>query len=236
MFGKSSKRARPIYIILIISTFFSLFLLVGCEPNPKDVAKAHETTVLADERAANLAQARNVKEVNDAIDLEIRNAKKAQVIQGWQRFIFAMSLIAIPLSGWVVFYAGRSLNSAMAGMSDALVLRAELSASLIHLDEDTRMFPLVMRPIHGDRYLIYDANTGASTVLDASVPLDRQLVATSGAVKLAGVVAREARRAESSDSTGVALSANVPIVELTEKDGVVVVGQDIKSLAEVAYA
>jgi hypothetical protein len=63
-----------------------------------------------------------------------------------------------------------------------------------------------------------------------SNPVDRQLIATSGAVRLAGVVAREARQAD--DPTGVSIATNVPVIDAAETNDQLVVGSDVAKIID----
>lgn len=187
-----------------------VFFLSACDlDNPRAEADAYQTRLLAEVAATATAQATELERQNALIDLENRRARQADLQLAWQRLIYTSGLIAIPVVAFVLVYFGKTTVTTVQGLGEAAVLAAQTKAALIHLDEKTRTFPLVQH-IHGERFLLHDPNTGGTSVLDMSQASDRQLIASSGAVRLAGVVAREARQAE--DPTGVSIATNVPIV------------------------
>ena len=213
-----------------ILLFLMLLLLTSCDiDNPRAEADGYQTRILAEVAATATAQATEIKRQNEEIDLENRRARQAELQFAWQRFIYATGLIAIPVSGYVLVSVGKSTTRTVDDLMKTIIRAADVQASLIHLDEKTRTFPL-LRNIHGDRYLIHDPNTGGTSVLDMNNPIDRQLVSSSGAVRLAGAVAREARQAE--DATGVSLATNVPVIDAVETDRQLVVGTDIAKIID----
>jgi hypothetical protein len=198
------KRFTTLLIILFT------FALSACElDNPRADADAYQTRLLAEVAATATAQATEIERQNALIDLENRRARQAELQLAWQRLIYTAGLVAMPVISFVLIYLGKTTVSTAQGLGEAAVLAAQTKAALIHLDEKTRTFPLVQH-IHGERFLLHDPNTGSTSVLDISQTADRQMIASSGAVRLAGVVAREAKQAE--DPTGVSIATNVPIV------------------------
>ena len=188
--------------------FLLAFLLAACA-TPRAEADAYQTRLLAEVAATATAQATEIERQNAMIDLENRQAQQAELQLATRRLIYTSGLIIIPVMAYVVISLGRTTISTVQGLGEAAVLAAQTRAALIHLDEKTRTFPLLQH-VHGDRFLVHDPNTGGTTMLDMKNPADRQLIATSGAVRLAGAVAREAR--QSDDPTGVSIATNVPIV------------------------
>ncbi len=210
--------AVPILVVVVMTMKIKLtflvavmvFFLSACElDNPRADADAYQTRLLAEVAATATAQATEIERQNALIDLENRRARQADLQLAWQRLIYTSGLVAIPVAGYVLIFFGKTVVGTVQGLGEAAVLTAQTHAALIHLDEKTRTFPLVQH-IHGERFLLHDPNTGSTTTLDMNNPADRQLIASSGAVRLAGVVAREARQAE--DPTGVSIATNVPIV------------------------
>jgi hypothetical protein len=193
---------------------FALFLIVftlsACNlDNPRADSEAYQTRILAEVAATATAQATEIERQNAMLDLENRQARQAELQLATQRLIYVSGLVAIPVVGFVLIFLGKTTVTTAQGLGDAVVLAAQTRAALIHLDEKTRTFPLLQH-VHGERFLVHDPNTGGTTMLDMKNPADRQLIATSGAVRLAGVVAREARQAD--DPTGVSIATNVPII------------------------
>ena len=222
------KSMREIFMPFAL---FLTLLLTGCNlDNPRADADAYQTRILAEVAATATAQATELERQNAMIDLENRRAHQAELQRAWQRLIYTLGLVAIPVAGFLLVSIGKTAASTAQGLGAALVLRAESQATLIHLDEETRTFPLLQH-IHGERFLVHDPNTGGTSVLDMKNPVDRQLIASSGAVRLAGVVAREARQAD--DPTGVSLATNIPIIDAAETDGQLIVGSDVAKIIDV---
>ena len=222
------RQARSNHMPFVLLS--TLLLLTACNlDNPRADADGYETRILAEVAATATTQATEIERQNKVIDLENRRARQAELQLAWQRFIHITGLIAIPVSGYLLVSIGKSTSRTVDALMQAVVLVAETRASLIHLDEKTRTFPL-LRNIRGDRYLIHDPNSNGTSVLDMSNPVDRQLIAASGAVRLAGVVAREARQAE--DATGVSLATNVPVIDAAETNDQLVVGSDVAKIID----
>jgi hypothetical protein len=211
--------------------FLIAFTLSACNlDNPRAEADGYETRILAEVAATATAQATEIERQNAMINLENRHARQAELQLAWQRLIRITGLIAIPVCGYLLVYLGKFGAKTAEGLLAATVLAAETRATLIYLDEKTRTFPLLQH-IHGERYLVHDPNTGGTSVLDMNNPVDRQLIASNGAVRLAGVVAREARQAE--DATGVSLATNVPVIDAAEINDQLVVGSDVAKIIDV---
>ena len=216
--------------MLFLASVIVLVLSACNLDNPRADADAYETRILAEVAATATTQAIEIERQNAMIDLENRHAFQAELQFAWQRLIYVTGLVAIPVVSFVLIFLGKTTVSTVQGLGEATVLIAQTRAALIHLDEKTRTFPLVQH-IRGDRYLLHDPNTGGTSVLDMNSPVDRQLIASSGAVRLAGAVAREARQAE--DATGVSLATNVPIIDAAETEGQLVVGSDVAKIIDV---
>ena len=208
----------------------TLLLLTACNlDNPRADADGYETRILAEVAATATAQATEIERQNAMLDLENRRARQAELQLATQRLIYISGLVAIPVVGFVLIYLGKTTVATAQGLGEAVVLAAQTHAALIHLDEKTRTFPLLQH-VHVERFLVHDPNTGGTTMLDMKNPADRQLIATSGAVRLAGVVAREARQAE--DATGVSLATNVPVIDAAETNDQLVVGSDVAKIID----
>jgi hypothetical protein len=95
---------------------------------------------------------------------------------------------------------------------------AEVKANLVYLDPATRQFPLIIQHIHGHRYALHNPNAGSVVMLDARNHVDRQLIAESGAVQIAGVIAQEASK--STDPAGVAI-IRPPVIEYQDEQVVI---------------
>jgi hypothetical protein len=193
----------------IIFTFLLLLLLNSCVPDPRNAADANRTTVLAAQDAADRVQARAQADQ----DFQQAQAERQATEQSrtWALNLIirgggmALTLaICIALAG-----IGTGISWAGVGAGRAVARFAEIRASLIPLNAETRQFPLIVHYIGHGRFTWGNPNTEGVVMLDSRNPSHRQLIVSSGAVQLAGVVAREARR--SKDPAGVALVQPVVI-------------------------
>ncbi|HLE91807.1 MAG TPA: hypothetical protein VI753_11715, partial [Anaerolineales bacterium] len=132
-------------------------------------------------------------------------------------FIFATISLCVSLLALTFSFSYSSV-----GMAKATVRAMDVRANQIMLDRVTRQFPLFIQHVHGDKYALHNPNAGSVVMLDVSNPADRQMIATSGATQIAGVIAQEASR--SADPAGVAI-IQPPIVNV--KDELLTVGKDI---------
>ncbi len=187
---------------------FALILLLAislaaCAPDPRDAAEATAIVLRAEQDAADRTQARTQAEAQAVIALaeaQTVSAQRTQAINSLIRWAGIFGTIAVC---GALLATGAGFSWAAVGTGKAWARLAEVRANLIGLNEATRQFPLVMHYLGKGRYSLANPNTGSIAELDTRRPEDRQLITVSGAVMLAGVVAREARR--SVDPAGVAV-------------------------------
>lgn len=201
-----------------------LFFVSACAPDPRKDAEAYKTRIEADQFALNSEQNRQQAEELHQFELQSQamNQDNQKAIQEqWQlamnRAIWMGSLTIILSVCLVIISVTRTANRTIEGIGMAIVRRADVAANLIRLDKITRQFPLFIQ-----QHAVHNPNTGSVTMLDAGREADRQLIATSGATQIAGVIAQEAR--QSNDPTGVAM-VQPPIVDV--KDEMITLGKDI---------
>jgi hypothetical protein len=99
------------------------------------------------------------------------------------------------------------------------------------MDVKTRTFPALYYEGKGI-FTVANLSTGEVMKLDTAKAADRQMIATLGAVQLAGMVAYEARQ-HKGDPTGVAMVGTNPVVigASDEKDGAMLnVGEIARSV------
>jgi len=215
------KKVLPIILLLI--------LVSACAPDPRKEAEAYATRIEADQNALNSEQNRQHAEQLHQFDLQRRamDQENQKAIQPqWQlalnRAIWGGSITLIIVVCFSVVSVTRTINQTVEGVGAAFVRRADVGANLIPLDRVTRQFPLLIQHVHGDKYALHNPNAGSVVMLDVSNPADRQMIATSGATQIAGVIAQEAR--QSTDPAGVSI-IQPPIVNV--KDELLTVGKDI---------
>ena len=215
------KKVLPIILLLI--------LVSACAPDPRKEAEAYATRIEADQNALNSEQNRQHAEQLHQFELQRRamDQENQKAIQSqWQlalnRAIWGGSITLIIVVCFSVVSVTRTINQTVEGVGAAFVRRADVGANLIPLDRVTRQFPLFIQHVHGDKYALHNPNAGSVVMLDVSNPADRQMIATSGATQIAGVIAQEAR--QSTDPAGVSI-IQPPIVNV--KDELLTVGKDI---------
>ena len=121
-----------------------LLLLNSCAPDPRNQADAYRTTTLADQTAADQAQAR----VQDAEAFRQAQAERQTTEQArtWALNFFIKTMGAVLTVAVCVALAGigTGISWAGVGIGRAAAHFAEVQANLIHLDEKARQFPLIM--------------------------------------------------------------------------------------------
>ena len=213
----------------LLPTILLVMLISACAPDPRKEAEAYATRIEADQNALNSEQNRQHAEQLHQFELQRRamDQENQKAIQPqWQlalnRAIWGGSITLIIVVCFSVVSVTRTINQTVEGVGAAFVRRADVGANLIPLDRVTRQFPLFIQHVHGDKYALHNPNAGSVVMLDVSNPADRQLIATSGATQIAGVIAQEAR--QSTDPAGVSI-IQPPIVNV--KDELLTVGKDI---------
>jgi len=213
----------------LLPTILLVMLISACAPDPRKEAEAYATRIEADQNALNSEQNRQHAEQLHQFELQRRamDQENQKAIQPqWQlalnRAIWGGSITLIIVVCFSVVSVTRTINQTVEGVGAAFVRRADVGANLIPLDRVTRQFPLFIQHVHGDKYALHNPNVGSVVMLDVSNPADRQLIATSGATQIAGVIAQEAR--QSTDPAGVSI-IQPPIVNV--KDELLTVGKDI---------
>jgi len=179
--------------------FVLLLWLTACAPDPRDVAEADAMRLEAQQAALGQAQARVHQQKMWSIDEAERQAISAEIVRAkawvirWAAGSLSVVLVAMGIGlSWGLIGAGRAAAQA-----------AAVRANLIPLDATTRQFPLLLRYVGRGRYTLANPNTGSVVMLDTRRKEDRQLIAASGAVQLAGAIAAEARK--SRDPASVAI-------------------------------
>jgi len=179
------------------------WLLAGCGVNPIDQAEAEAIKMQAEQDALDQVQERERATGIYMLDQAEREQTSEARVQAGRRVATAAGYAGAVAVAVVILGAGAGFALAAVETGRAAGRVAMVRANLIPLDRVTRQFPLLLSYAGKGCYTLTDANTGATMRLDTRSEPDRQLIATAGAVRLAGVVATEARR--STDAAGLAL-------------------------------
>jgi hypothetical protein len=179
-----------------------ILLLTACAPDPRKQAIADETISGAQQNALDRSQQRQIaadlhqSKMSDLAAATTARQTAQQLL--WQNLGYSLiALIWVSSLGIAVGVAYTSIAA-----SRAIARRAELQANLVRLDPVTRQYPLLLQYVGKGSYTLANPNTGSVMYLDTRQPEHRQLIQASGAVQLAGVIAREA--AHSRDPRGLA--------------------------------
>lgn len=199
---------------LAVGGLMLIFALTACmPPDPRKDAQAEKIRQEAEQAALDAEQLRAVNE---------REEEDAAARSAWWRavwddalgaakvmgkvFVSMVSLSATASLCIVLVFGGWSIKNTVDGVGKAMVIRAELSASLIHMDKETRTFPALftVSEVDGRRILTVLA-TGQKLLMDASTnPADPRLIAALAQVTTAGVLA-DAARSGKADAAGLAM-------------------------------
>lgn len=195
---------------LVILFLLVAGLLAGCAADPRDAAEAVQIRLEAEAEANARAQELQQK----ALQFELKHAEaeatSAQLIASMRDFIrYTFGALTIGAVGFILA-AAVGLSWGTVGAGRAAAEAVHVRANLVPLDVATRQYPLYLQKVSRDRYTLTDMNTGQVKLLDLRDAGDRQLIATAGAVRLAGAVAYESRR--SSDPAGVAIIGTNPAI------------------------
>lgn len=186
--------------LLLISFLFISFLVSSCAVDPRKEALAYQTRLEADQSAASAEQQRQIAADLHAVEMADKNAAAAERQAGQQRALrnFYTSLAVLAWVTSLAVAAGIAVTSI--GVSQAAARSAMVKANCIRLDPATGQFPLLIQYAGHGRYSLHNPNTGSVTLLDSRQDEHRMLIQSSGAVQLAGVIARAAAHARDAQS------------------------------------
>jgi len=210
---------------------FLLLVLTACAQDPRKEAQAfaiqsqaEQDALAAQQNRVHAEQLHEVELQRLAMEQENERASQPQIQLARSRAIWAGSLTLITVLCFSIISIARTVNKTVEGVGAAYVRRVEVASNLIRLDPVTRQFPLLIQHIHGTKYALHNPNLGSVVMLDTSKDADRQLIATSGATQIAGVMSQEAR--QSNDPAGMAI-INPPIVDVQQENDSIRVGKSI---------
>lgn len=199
-------RKLLLFVLLVMFT-------ASCVPDPRKDAQAEKIRMEAAQAAKDSEQLRSInarKEADEAAraawwrkvwEASLDSAKAAaKVFVNFVSFALTVSLCVVLLgAGWTV-------KETTIGLGRAAVMRAELSAQLIHMDSKTRTYPALftVSEVDGTRILTMLA-TGQKFLMDKNAnPADPRLVAALAQVSTAGVLAAAASNPRT-DAAGIAM-------------------------------
>jgi membrane protein required for beta-lactamase induction len=189
--------------MIVIAAFLLWALASGCTVDPRKTAAAYETTVRADQDAADRTQERQIEADLHAIAMADAQAAEAER-QAAQQVVWrnlGYSLVMLLWLSSIGLAAG--IAYASVGTGRAVAHKAMIQANLIRLDPTTRQFPLLLQYTGKGKVSLTNPNTGQVLLLDTRSQAHRQMIQGSAAVQLAGVLAREASRSDNPE--GVAM-------------------------------
>src|SRR5262245_17525372 len=190
---------KTTYILLLITMMF----LAACQPDPRRDADAFATRTQAEIQAAAAQQQLQQKQDLHNIRMQQLQALQVQWIAAKNRIIRVGGFAGAFALGVILIALGASLAVAIVGRGQASARADMVRANTIYLDPVTRQFPLFLQHVHGTRFALVNPNVGSVTMLDVAKEADRQMISTSGATQIAGVLASEA--AKSKDPGGMAM-------------------------------
>lgn len=185
---------------ILLLALFSMIILAGCAPDPRNQADADNSRTLTAQQAANLEQARQIR-----TDEQARAMQAVQV--AWPVIVFGVEMVAFALALSISFSLvglGGGVGWAGYGLGKVAVRAAQVKANLIPADRKTRLFPLVIQSIGGGRYTMSNPNTGSVLELDIRRREHASLIVAAREVQTLGVAAYEFGNARhgSDETTG----------------------------------
>jgi len=207
--------------------FVAMFVIVGCSPerDPRNIADGYATKQFAnrenDKQASELAQALLVDTINNAekqTRLDIFMAIKQDVITASKWTLYSLVIVFVPTAGLYIWYTGKNITVATERVVLAIAAKAEMEATLIRLDRTTRTFPIQLKELDGQLYVM-NHNTDRKFLLSGSedVPATPQMVAAFAQAVTSGILAMEARKSKGNAGSASHFSAIDPTL-ITQAD------------------
>lgn len=217
--GRNGRNGRS-SLSGLIGLICLMLLLTGCNDDPRKEAIAEKTRIEANQSALDAEQARAIKQ---------QEADANQVRTEWWNAVWASGLenakagmrILVNVTSWMMTISicvvlvsfALTMKDTMRGIGQAAVVKAEVTANLIHLDKETGTYPM-LRQVHGTRWALAVPNTGMVLMLDEKHEPDRQLVAAFAQACATGLIARQAGKGKA-DAAGMAM-INPTVIDLVE--------------------
>jgi hypothetical protein len=212
MGGTMMARAGLVLVIILV-----MLGLCGCAPDPRNTADANAITLKAQQDAFDQQQAREKKIAEDALSLDQKKAQSQQWTESWNFYVRWTMVFLTIASAMLILSTSTGASWALIGIGRAASFAAALRARQISLDDKTGSFPALSYEGKGIVTLT-DLNTGLTVRLDTRNEADRQMIAGAMALRLGGVVSRNARMAKE-NASGVAMVGTHPAVIGARVDG-----------------
>jgi hypothetical protein len=197
-------------ICLIVILLGCVGLLSSCAPDPRNQADADATRARAEQDALDQQQARSQREQQFNLQQSEAEQEAAQRVKAYLLFVAWVTPFMIFFACISLVGVGIGTSWGAIGLGRAVANAAIVRSNLIHMDVKTRTFPALYYEGKGI-FTVANLSTGEVMRLDTAKPADRQMIASMGAVQLAGIVAYEARQ-HKTDPTGVAMVGTSPVV------------------------
>ena len=216
---------RTLGFILLVTM---ALLAAACDPFKADQieaqAQADALAITTEQQALDQTQQREHQEQLNIIEQAKATLRYEQMVALWQNTkpqlmaAAQMWVILLAAGGAVAFIylshhgvvEGKRL---MTGMTNALVLKAEIKARMITLDKETGQFPAIYMG-HG-QIAVGDINTGHVMTFDTRHDGVPQMIAGATAIRHTGVATRNTARAKKDVAESVPLAAQPPIIDAT---------------------
>jgi hypothetical protein len=181
--------------VLILVVIVGL-VLAGCVPDPRDEAEAYSMRLAAESRSKADELARQQSQAAFEQQQIERAAGEAARVAAVGRFWSIFGSVAVVAACLAVLAAAVGFGWGAVGTGRAVARSALVRANLIALPDVTRQYPLLITPTADGRFSLANPNTGSVAWLDVDRKESNAMIAAAASVALAGVIAREARRAE----------------------------------------
>ena len=198
---------KSFIVVVGIVLVLSYFVFRGA--NPVNDARAEEIRIQAAQRAQEMELARQTKAQLNAITIDERRARSAQIKAAWATTIkWGGRVLTL---GMIVAVLALALSFAQytTGLSQAKVAQAVLNAKLIPVDPRTGQLPALVDFVEG-HLVAMDMNDGSVTVLGPGRAGDAQKIAGMIAVRYAAVIAGHAAKTQTGSLNA---SVDTPIVQ-----------------------
>jgi hypothetical protein len=211
----------------------ALTVISACTPDPRKEAQAYATRSEADQSALTQTQQRQQSQDLHAIEMQQkqleqqkREATKLEWIAAAKRIINAGGYVMAVCVGVIIIYATITIKNTMIGIGNATVMKAEITANLIHLDTNGQ-FPALIQRMGGGKWSLTDLNTKTTMLLDVRNNPDAQLVAGAIAIRHDVALAHEARLSKDSGENIVTITPPIIHKQIIDARNLLDAKQDV---------
>jgi hypothetical protein len=173
--------------------------LAACTPDPRNQADADNSRTLT-------AQEAETQETARQKSLERWELIKSVLVSSMPTLIVCTQIAVIALTiGVSMSFVGTGAGVGWAGfhLGKVAVRAADVKANQIHMDVESRTFPLVLNYVKAGIYTCTNPATGSTLRLDTRNKADAELIKGINALTHDGMIAYEARRSKQPQETAV---------------------------------